>query len=335
MVLTAPAMAFPGARHLDRTIVVTGASGFVGTALCAHLRAAGRRFRGLTRGAAPPGHGRSQYLSIGDLAQAPEDALAHALEGAGAIVHLAARAHMARERSADAGRAYREANVVATERLARAAAAAGVPRFVFVSSIKVNGEATLPGAPFRESDVPRPEDAYGRTKWEAEQKLATIAGEARFALSVLRPPLVYGPQLRGNFLTLWRAVAHGLPLPFARIANRRSLLFVGNLVHAIVALVDAPVYDGGTWLVADREAVSTPELVQRIAAALGVTARLVPLPVRVLEAGAAVVGRRSLVRRIAGSLEIDARALAERIGPLPFTLDEGLAATARWWRRRQ
>ena len=328
-------MASPGARRVNETVVVTGADGFVGTALCAHLRAAGRRFRGLTRGAAPHGNARAQYASIGDLSRTPDDALAGALEGADAIVHLAGRAHVMRERPAAAERAYREANVVATERLALAAARAGVPRLVFVSSIKVNGEATEPGHPFRETDPPRPEDPYARSKWDAEQRLEAIARESRLTLSILRPPLVYGPHVRGNFLALWRAVAHGVPLPFARIANRRHLLYVGNLVHAIVALLDAPVYAGGTWVVADREAVSTPELVQRIAEALGVPARLIPLPLGLLSAGAAAIGRGTLLPRIAGTLEIDARALADRIGPLPFTLDQGLAATARWWRRRQ
>jgi UDP-glucose 4-epimerase len=329
------AMVSPGARLADQTIIVTGADGFVGTALCAHLRAAGRRFCGMTRGPAPPGTGRGAYVSIGDLARASDDALAGALEGASVVVHLAARAHVIRERATDAERAYREANVVATERLARAAAGAGVERFVFVSSIKVNGESTLAGHPFREVDPPRPGDAYARSKWEAEQRLVEIARASRLVLSILRPPLVYGPQVGGNFLALWRAVARGVPLPFACIVNRRHLLYVGNLVHAIVALADARIYAGGTWLVADSESVSTPELAQRIADALGVRARLIPLPVGWLSAGAAAIGRRTLVPRVAGSLEIDARALAERIGPLPFTLDEGLVATARWWRRRQ
>jgi UDP-N-acetyl-alpha-D-quinovosamine dehydrogenase len=317
---------------MNETIVVTGADGFVGTALCSHLRASGRRFRALTR-ALGQTQGNAQYLPIGDLTTASDDVLARAIEGAGAIVHLAARAHVMRERQADADRAYREANVVATERLARAAVRAGVPHFVFVSTIKVNGESTVPGRPFREADPPRPGDAYGRSKWDAERMLADIA-RGSLLMSVLRPPLIYGPRVRGNFLALWRAVAHGVPLPFARIVDRRHLLYVGNLVHAIVALIDAPAYDGGTWLVADREAVSTPELVRRMGNALGHQARLVPVPVGLLAAGAALVGRRTLVPRIAGTLEIDAGALTARIGPLPFTLDQGLAATALWWHRR-
>jgi len=203
-----------------------------------------------------------------------------------------------------------------------------------VSTIKVNGNSTVPGSPFREADPPHPEDAYARSKWSAEQVLAEIARESKLLVSILRPPLVYGPRVRGNFLALWRAVAHGVPLPFTRIVNRRHLLYVGNLVHAMMALVDAPLDDGGTWLVADREAVSTPELVQRMGSALGHRARLVSMPVGLLAVGAAALGRREIVLRLAGTLEVDAAALVARIGPLPFTLDEGLAATARWWRRR-
>jgi nucleoside-diphosphate-sugar epimerase len=319
---------------MNETIVVTGADGFVGTALCAHLRASGRRFRALTR-ALGQTDGSAQYLPIGDLTTASDDALVRAVEDAGAIVHLAARVHVMREQSTDADRAYREANVVVTERLARAAVRAAVPHFVFVSTIKVNGESTVPGHPFRETDPPRPEDAYGRSKWDAERALADIARDSKPLLSILRPPLVYGPRVRGNFLALWRTVAHGVPLPLARIVNRRHLLYVGNLVHAIVALIDAPDYDGGTWLVADREAVSTPELVRRMGAALGHRARLVSVPVGLLAAGAALAGRHALMLRIAGTLEVDTTALAARIGPLPFTLDQGLAATAQWWKRQQ
>ena len=321
--------------RVNETLVITGADGFVGTALCGHLRALGRRFRGLTRRPAPPSNSRAQYLSVGNLAAADDDTLARALEGGAAVVHLAGRAHVTRESSANAEAAYREANVVATERIARAAARAGVPRFLFVSTIKVNGERTLTGHPFREADPPNPQDAYGRSKLQAEQALAEVAREARMRVTVLRPPLVYGPRVRGNFLALWRAVARGMPLPFARIVNRRHLLYVGNLVHSIEALADAPMYDGGTWLVADRESVSTPQLAQRIGEALGHPARLVPIPVGVLSAAAAMMGRAALMSRLAGTLEIDSRALTSRIGPLPFTLDQGLAATARWWRRRQ
>jgi nucleoside-diphosphate-sugar epimerase len=313
-------------------IVVTGAGGFVGTALSSQLRAMGRRFRGLARIAQPEAAANAEYRQIGDLATATDDVLARALDGAGAVVHLAGRAHITRDRRANSENAYREANVVASERLARAAVRAGVSRFVYVSTIKVNGENTLPGQPFRESDPPRPEDAYGRSKRDAERTLDEIAGASGMALTILRPPLMYGPHVRGNFFTLWRAVARGVPLPFGRVDNRRSLLYVGNLAHAIVALLDARA--AGTWVVADRETVSTRELVGRMATALGKPARLVSVPVGLLAAGGVALGRRDLAPRLLGSLEIDASALASRIGPPPYSLDEGLAKTAEWWRNR-
>jgi UDP-N-acetyl-alpha-D-quinovosamine dehydrogenase len=152
---------------------------------------------------------------------------------------------------------------------------------------------------------------------------------------VLRPPLVYGPEVRGNFLALWRAIERGAPLPLGRINNRRNLLYVGNLVHAIIALLDAPQDDGGMWLVADRDSISTPELVDRIAAALKIPSPLSQMPVPLLRAGAAVTGRRAMASRLVDSLEIDASALVARIGPLPYTLEQGLAETATWWRSRQ
>jgi nucleoside-diphosphate-sugar epimerase len=315
-------------------IVVTGADGFVGTALLSQLHAMGRRYRGLVRTMPPEAAARTECRTVGDLASATDDMLARALDGTDAVVHLAGRAHVTRDRLASSANAFREANVVASERLARAAVRAGIARFVFVSTIKVNGETTSPGRPFRESDPPHPEDAYGRSKWEAEQRLEEIAGASGMTLTILRPPLMYGPRVRGNFLALWRAVARGAPLPFGRVDNRRSVLYVGNLVHAIVALLDAPTETGQTWVVADRETVSTRELVRRVATALGKPARLVPVPVGLLSAGAAMLRRRDLVPRLVGSLEIDASALAARIGPPPYSLDEGLAKTAEWWRTR-
>ena len=297
-------------------IVVTGADGFVGTALAAQLRLTGRRFRGLVRALKADSAAAPEHLVVGDLATISDETLLPALAGAEVIVHLAGRAHVTRRRLVDPARAYHEANVVATERLAHAASRAGVRRIVFVSSIKVNGETTSPGRPFRADNPPRPHDRYAKSKRDAEQMLTDIARASGMSLAILRPPLMYGPRVRGNFLTLWRAVARGVPLPLGRIDNRRHLLYVGNLVHAIVALVDGAASEG-TWLIADRESVSTPELARRIAAALRQRARLVPLPVSLLKFAATAAGQRALVPRLTDSLEIDASPLAGRIGPLP------------------
>jgi nucleoside-diphosphate-sugar epimerase len=271
---------------------------------------------------------------VGDLATASEAALDELVAGAAAIVHLAGRAHVLADTAADPGALYQAANVVATERLAAAAVRAGVPKFIFASTVKVHGEATAPGRPFRADDPFAPHDAYARSKVEAELALAMIATGTSLEAIVLRLPLVYGPRVKGNFATLLDAVAREALLPFGGVANRRDFLYIGNLVHAIAALVDASDPRGGAWLVADGEAVATPELLRRVAAALGVAPRVPKVPPSLLTLGAAMTGRGALLRRTVSSLEVDALPLVRRIGALPFTLDQGLAATAAWWRLR-
>jgi nucleoside-diphosphate-sugar epimerase len=318
----------------ERLIVVTGAAGFVGRALCAHLAATGRTHRGIVRVPAARASRGTEFVALGDLAAVPDEQLAAAVGGAFAVVHLAGRAHVLRERALDPAAAYHAANVVATERLAAVAARAGVQRFIFASTVKVHGETTTPGRPFRADDPLSPRDAYARSKVAAERGLAAACEGTSMVPIVLRLPLVYGPGVRGNFLALLDAVARRAPLPFRSIDNRRDLLYVGNLVHAITALLDAREPASGAWLAADGEAVSTPDLVRRIAAALGVAPRLVPFPVPLLEFAARLSGRHAQQSRIVSSLEVDASLLRRRIGPLPCTLDQGLVATAQWWRAR-
>ena len=251
-------------------IVVTGADGFVGSALVAHCVATGRSHVAVVRRSSAE-FAKSPYRAqIGDLATASDVALDAIVGGAAAVVHLAGRAHVLAETAPDPAALYRAANVVALERLAAAAVRGGVRRFVLASTIKVHGESTVPGRPFRVDDKLDPRDAYARSKLDAETRLNAIAAGTALEPVVLRLPLVYGPRVKGNFLTLMDAVARGAPLPFGRIENRRDLLYVGNLVQAIVALIDARGSVAGAWLVADGEAVSTAELARRIAAALDV-----------------------------------------------------------------
>lgn len=316
------------------TIVITGADGFVGSALVAHCVATGRPFVATVRKPSSEGGPNPHTVSVSDLATASDSALDGIVAGAAAIVHLAGRAHVLAETAQDPAVLYHAANVVALERMAAAAVRGGVRRFVLASTIKVHGESTVPGRPFRAEDALVPRDAYARSKLAAEQKLAAIAAGTSLEPVVLRLPLVYGPRVKGNFLTLLDAVARGAPLPFGRIANRRDLLYVGNLVQAIVALVDAPDAVAGCWLAADGEAVSTAELVRRIASALDVPPRVLNLPKALVVLGAHVTGRGALLERTVESLEVDASPLARRIGPPFFTLDRGLAATAAWWRLR-
>jgi len=249
-----------------------------------------------------------------------------ALAGCDAVVHLAARVHLMHDTAQDPLALYRATNTEATLNLARQAARAGVKRFVFVSSIKVNGEGR--DTPYRETDVAAPEDAYAISKWEAEQGLQRIAQETGLEIVILRPPLVYGPGVKANFLRLMQTVQRGWPLPLGAIRNRRSLLYLGNFVDAIRLCVEHPAAAGQTFLLDDGEPVSTPELIRALARAMGRPARLLAVPVGVLEWSGALLGRRAAVARLTGSLCVDSSAIRSRLGWVPpFTMEAGLAAT--------
>jgi UDP-glucose 4-epimerase len=311
------------------TILVTGGSGFIGRNLCAALAAGGRRVRKAVRAA---GSGDADAIAVGDLGPGTE--WGPALEGVSHVVHLAARTHVLHETSPDPLAEYRRVNVAGTERLGRAAAAQGVRRLLFVSSVKVNGERT-DEHPYTEADAPRPEEAYGVSKWEAEQALTRIAAETGLEVVVLRPPLVYGPGIKGNFLRLMNFVARGVPLPLGAIANRRSLLYAGNLADAIVKALVAREAASRTYLLSDGEDISTPELVRLLAHSLGVKTRLVPVPPAVLGLAAALAGKRAELARLAGSLQVDSTRIRRELGwRPPFTLVQGLEQTARWYHSR-
>ena len=313
------------------TVVVTGAGGFVGRVLVPFLAARGASVRGLVRTLDGAGAVRREYMAVGDLAELDDRTAALALGGAAAVVHLAARVHRPHTRGNGEAAAMRRANVAATERLAHAAATAGVAHFVFASTVKVNGELTLPGHPFRESDPPDPHDDYAASKWEAEQALAAIAADTGLRVTALRLPLTYGPGAKGNFAALARAVRTGVPLPFARIANRRSVLGTGNLADAVAAVLESDARDERgrcvPYFVADAQPVSTPELVRALAQAQGVAPRLFGVPPDLLRFVGACAGRAGAVERLAGSLEVDTGAFRTRFAwtpPLP--LAAGLAA---------
>jgi len=307
-------------------ILVTGASGFVGAVLCRELVARGHAVRAAVRRegtptAAPPQLGQVRIPDIA--AEFDRRAL---LDGVDVVVHLAAIAH----RSAGSEAELRRVNVDGTVRLAQAAAGF-VRRFVFLSSVKVHGEDSGGGA-YREADAQRPEDSYGRTKLEAERALTGIAARGGMELVLIRPPLVYGPGVKANFLRLLGWVDSGLPLPFASVRNRRSLIYLGNLVDAIARCVEHPAARG-PFLVSDEETVSTPNLVSRIARALGRPARLIPTPPALLRAAGTIAGRRGEIRRLIGNLVVDpSRAHRALDWRPPCTLDQGLAETARWFK---
>jgi len=311
------------------TVLVTGANGFIGRALCGVLAASGRRVRKAVRMPVP---GLPDAVAVGDIG--PDTDWRTALEGVSGVVHLAARTHVLRETATDPLAAYRKINVSGTERLARSAAAGGIRRLVIVSSVKVSGERTEE-RPFTEDGAPRPEDAYGVSKWEAEQSLSRIAAETGLEVVALRPPLVYGPGVKGNFLRLMNLVARGVPLPLGAVDNRRSLIYTGNLAGAIVKALDAPQAAGRTYLVSDGEDVSTPDLVRGLARALGVKPRLLSLPLSALDLGARLAGRRAEFVRLTSSLQVDSSRIQRELGwRPPFTLAQGLELTAKWYHAR-
>lgn len=300
------------------TVLITGASGFVGRALCARMVALGTRVRGASRSLTELPSG-VESCAAGDI-HATTD-WGEALAGVSVVIHPAARVHIMRDSAADPLAEFRSVNVAGTLNLARQAAAASVRRFVFISSVKVNGETGL----FSESDAPAPEDAYGISKMEAEQGLRSIADETGMEIVIIRPPLVYGPGVRANFRSLMRTVARGWPLPLGAIDNRRSLVGLDNLVDFIITCLRHPRAANETFLVSDGEDVSTPELVRRLARAMGRPARLIPVPVWMLHAGATLFGRGAAVRRLCGSLQVDTAKARQLLGwTPPLTLDEGL-----------
>lgn len=254
-----------------------------------------------------------------------------ALDEVSIVFHLAARTHVLTDTAPDACAEYRRINVEGTRSLAYAAARAGVRRMVFLSSIKATGERTN-YAPFTENTLPQPEDAYGVSKWEAEQALCAIARDAGLETVILRPPLIYGPGVKGNFLRLMRWVDRSLPIPFASVANRRSLIYVGNLVDALVTAGASPHAANKTFLVSDSEDVSTPILFQSIATAMHKRPRLLPCPPALLRTIGAALGKREEMQRITDSLQIDSSRIRDELGwRQRFTLAEGLARTSQWY----
>lgn len=310
-------------------ILVTGASGFVGQALCAGLTAAGHGVVAALRAPAPL-RGVDRLVAMGDIGPASD--WRTALQGVDAVVHLAARVHVMREECADPEAEFRRVNTLGTQTLARAAAQAGVRRFVYLSSIKVNGEATPPDRPFSAAHAAHPQDPYARSKWAAEQALAELARDTGLETVILRPPLVYGPGVKANFLALLRWVDRRLPLPLGRVDNRRSLLYLGNLVDAIRVCLEHPAAAGRTFLVSDGAAIATPELIRAIASALGRPTRLWPLPVSWLEGLGRMLGKAALVERLTASLAVDGSAICRELDwHPPYSLRQGLAETCAWY----
>lgn len=318
-----------GEKHCNRmTILVTGANGFVGSALCARLERQARPFRAAVRTTQQAQH-RPGAVAVGEMDGQTD--WADALQGVQQVVHLAARVHVVQERNSDPLAEFRRVNVEGTVKLARQAAERGVRRLLFVSSIKVNGQSTSAGHPFTADDTPAPEDPYGISKHEAEQALRRIAVETGMEVVIVRPPLVYGPSVKANFDAMMRWLARGIPLPLAAVTeNRRSLVALDNLVDLLVTCLSHPAAADQTFLVSDGEDLSTAALLERMGEAQGTPARLFYMPVAALRLGASVLGQRGVYERLCGSLQVDIGKTRQLLDwTPPVSVDEGLRHAAR------
>ena len=303
------------------SVLVTGANGFVGRALCDEVMRRGMQVCGAIRA-------RDQLpsgilpVSVGAIDGATD--WSKALAGAAVVIHLAARVHVMRDNASDPLEEFRKVNVAGTENLARQATKAGVKRLVYVSSVKVNGEQTA-DVPFSETDTANPQDPYGVSKWEAEQLLHQVARETGLEVVIVRPPLVYGEGVKGNFAQMMKVLDRGIPLPLGSVKNRRSLIHVGNLIDALILCATHPMAANQTYLVCDGEDVSTPDLLRELGAAMGRPARLFPCPPVLLRLLGRLAGKSDQFERLLGSLHIDSGKIRRELGWKPtFTLSEGL-----------
>ena len=304
-------------------LLVTGATGFVGSCVCKSAEKTfsvhpAVRSKGIGAGG----------IAVGDITLATD--WRKALEGVHAVVHLAARVHVMDDDAEDPLAAFRRVNVEGTVNLARQAVRAGVKRFVFLSSVKVNGESTYSGRPFTPKDPAAPQDPYAVSKQEAELELYRMAAETGLEVMVIRPPLVYGPGVKANFLRLMKTVHKGLPLPLGLVRNKRSLVAMDNLVDLIITCVDHSAAAGQTFLVSDGEDLSTPDLIRKLAYAMGRPARLLPVPPALLRLGGKMTGKTAEVDRLIGSLQVDISHTCDTLGwRPPVSVDDALWETGR------
>lgn len=308
-------------------VLLTGATGFIGRSLARRIEA--EPHLQLTAAMRAP-HNNLEVAKrcvVSELSAATD--WSSAVAGQQVVVHTAARVHVMNDTAADPLIGYRALNVDGTLNLARQAVLAGVKRFVFVSSVKVNGECTQIGKPYTANAVPAPEDAYGISKMEAEVGLKLLAQKTGLDVVIIRPPLVYGEGVKGNFSSMLCWLQSGAPLPLGSVTeNRRSLVAIDNLVDLLVTCIDHPAAANETFLVSDDEDLSTADLLRRLSLAMEKPTRLMPIPPVLLRAAAIVLGKGDMVQRLLGSLQVDISHTRQTLGWVPpISVDEGLRRT--------
>jgi len=307
-------------------VLITGVTGFVGKELCAELLSQGHEILVAVR-TKVVAIKNVEMTMVGEINRGTD--WSTALRDVDVVIHLAARVHVMHDTVVDPLAEFRKVNVDGTLNLAHQAAKAGVKRFIFISSIKVNGEHTEADKPFKESDVANPQDAYGVSKFEAEQGLLQIAQQTGSDVVIIRPPLVYGAGVKANFASMMRAVKRGIPLPLGAIHNKRSFVYVGNLVSLITRCVDHPAAVSQVFLVSDGHDLSTTELLSACAVALDVKSRLLPVPQKLIELSAVLVGKKDIAQRLCGNLQVDITKARTLLGWEPsVSVADGLKATA-------
>ncbi|KQN47104.1 NAD-dependent dehydratase [Pseudomonas sp. Leaf48] len=315
---------------MSKNVFLTGATGFVGGATLRCLLARNYTVIVALRNGSQLLHNQVSTIHVDSIDGATS--WKNGLIGVDIVIHTAARVHVMNDADIDPLAAFRRVNVEGTVNLARQAASAGVRRFIFISSIKVNGESTNRGITYSPDDTPAPADSYGISKMEAEERLRELAMETGMEVVVIRPVLVYGPGVKANFLSMIRWLDKGFPLPFGAIHNSRSFVAVDNLVDLIVTCIIHPAAANQTFLVSDGEDLSTTQLLRKIALGLGRTARLVPIPTGILRGLATLVGKKALTNRLCGSLQVDISKTRSLLGwKPPVSADDALRATARYF----
>jgi nucleoside-diphosphate-sugar epimerase len=312
-------------------VLVTGATGFVGKAVCKALLDTHIHVIAVSRKPTLDMLGGNTSATVVEVQDIVDADWLGICSGVQTVIHLAARVHQLNDSSTDPLADYRQVNVIGTERIAKAAAAAGVKRFIFLSSVKVNGDAT-DISPFSENDIPHPSDPYATSKWEAEQVLWKIAAATGMDVVIIRPPLIYGPGVKANFLKMMRSMDKGVPLPLACANNQRSLIYLDNLVDALITVMKHPMAVGNTYMVSDGIDVSTPALLHEIAVAMGKSAKLWRCSERTLSLAAKVIGKSAEIHRLFDSLQVESSKIHSELEWVPpYSFEQGIQATVDWY----